>query len=116
MMVRSTGYGFALPSLDQIELTTPEVVKQGPRYGIKIKANASTIHMVRVDLENAFEPIIGSKQQAEMFIDYLMKEHETNPQAIYDCEVFGRKLGDVISEGMRMKLVSYSRDDMSSYS
>lgn len=104
MMVRSTGYGFALPSLDQIELTTPEVVKQGPRYGIKIKANASTIHMVRVDLENAFEPIIGSKQQAEMFIDYLMKEHETNPQAIYDCEVFGRKLGDVISEGMRMKL------------
>ncbi len=103
-MVKSTGYGFALPQLSQIHLTTPEVVKQGPRYGVKINATASTIHMVKVDVENAFEPIIGSKQEATMFVDYLTKEHETNPQAIFDCEVFGRKLGDVISEGMRMKL------------
>ncbi|WP_041138523.1 stage IV sporulation protein A [Beduini massiliensis] len=103
-MVQHTGYGFALPDLLDIELSEPIVVKQGPRYGIKMISKASTIHMVKVEVENAFEPIIGSKQQAEMFIDYLMKEHSTNPQAIYDCEVFGRKLGDVISESMKMKL------------
>ena len=103
-MVKHSGYGFALPELRDIELSEPVVVKQGPRYGIKMVSRASTIHMVKVDVENSFEPIIGSKQQAEMFIDYLMKEQDTNPQAIYDCEVFGRKLGDVISEGMRMKL------------
>lgn len=103
-MVHHTGYGFALPDLLDIELSEPIVVKQGPRYGIEMISKASTIHMVKVEVENAFEPIIGSKQQAEMFIDYLMKEHESNPLAIYDCEVFGRKLGDVISESMKMKL------------
>lgn len=103
-MVKSTGYGFALPSLENIILTDPVVVKQGPRYGIKLKASASTIHMIRVDLENTFEPIIGTKEQSEMFVDYLMKDYDKNPQAIYNCEVFGRKLGDVINEGMKMKL------------
>lgn len=103
-MVKLSGYGFALPDLRDIELSEPIVVKQGPRYGIKMVAKASTIHMVRVEIENSFEPIIGSKEQSEMFIDYLMKEHQSDPQAIYNCEVFGRKLGDVIEEGMRMKL------------
>ena len=103
-MVKHTGYGFALPDLLDIELSEPMVVKQGPRYGIKMVSKASTIHMVKVEVENSFEPIIGSKQQAEMFIEYLMKDHGDNQQAIYDCEVFGRKLGDVISEGMKMKL------------
>lgn len=100
-MVKSTGYGFALPTLNEYELTEPVVVKQGSRYGIKMTAKASTIHMLRVDVESTFEPIIGSKQQSEDFIDYLTSVPK---EEIYECEIFGRQLGSLISEGIHSKL------------
>lgn len=105
-MVKQTGYGYALPILDDIELSDPEVIKQGPRYGMKLVSRASTIHMIKVDIESTFEPIIGSKEQAEAFIQYLQSHGENNKEAIFDCDVFGRKLGDLINEGMRVKLAS----------
>lgn len=105
-MVKQTGYGYALPLMDDIELSDPEVIKQGPRYGMKLVSKASTIHMIKVDIESTFEPIIGSKEQAEAFIQYLQSHGENNKEAIFDCDVFGRKLGDLINEGMRMKLSS----------
>ena len=105
-MVKQTGYGYALPILDDIELSEPEVIKQGPRYGMKLVSRASTIHMIKVDIESTFEPIIGSKEQAEAFIQYLQSHGENNKEAIFDCDVFGRKLGDLINEGMRVKLAS----------
>jgi len=105
-MVKQTGYGYALPILDEIELSDPEVIKQGPRYGMKLVSTASTIHMIKVDIESTFEPIIGSKEQAEAFIQYLQSHGENNKEAIFDCDVFGRKLGDLINEGMRVKLAS----------
>lgn len=105
-MVKQTGYGYALPVLDDIELSEPEVIKQGPRFGMKLVSTASTIHMIKVDIESTFEPIVGSKEQAEAFIQYLQSHGENNKEAIFDCDVFGRKLGDLINEGMRMKLGS----------
>ena len=102
-MVRQTGYGYAIPGLDEIELSEPEVIKQGSRYGMKLKSKAATTYMIKVDIESTFEPIIGSKQQAESFIDYLNSNGE-DKQAIFDCDVFGRKLGDLIEEGMYFKL------------
>lgn len=105
-MVQATGYGFALPTMKDIELTDPIVVKQGPRYGMRMTAKASTIHMMKVDVESQFEPIIGTKQQSEDFIDYLVRNRQDNPEAIYDCEVFGRRLGDLISEGINVKLTA----------
>lgn len=105
-MVKQTGYGYALPIMDDIELSDPEVIKQGPRYGMKLVSTASTIHMIKVDIESTFEPIIGSKEQAEAFIQYLQSHGENNKEAIFDCDVFGRKLGDLINEGMRVKLAS----------
>jgi stage IV sporulation protein A len=101
-MVRQTGYGYALPNMNDIQLSEPELIKQGPRYGMKLVSSASTIHMIKVDIESTFEPIIGSKEQAEAFINYL--QESKNQEAIFDCDVFGRKLGDLINEGMRMKL------------
>lgn len=103
-MVKQTGYGYALPTMDEIELSEPELIKQGPRYGMKMVSTASTIHMIKVDIESTFEPIIGSKEQAEAFISYLQSHGSKNKDAIFDCDVFGRKLGDLINEGMRMKL------------
>ena len=103
-MVKQTGYGYALPLNDDIELSEPVIIKQGPRYGMKLVSKASTIHMIKVDIESTFEPIIGSKEQAEAFVNYLNSHGENNKEAIFDCDVFGRKLGDLIYEGMRVKL------------
>lgn len=104
-MVRQTGYGYAVPRLEEIELSEPEIIKQGSRYGMKLKSKAATTYMIKVDIESTFEPIIGSKQQAESFIDYLNSNGD-DKQAIFDCDVFGRKLGDLIEEGMYFKLNS----------
>ena len=102
-MVRQTGYGYAVPPLDDIQISEPTLIKQGPRYGMKLTSNASTTYMINVDIESTFEPIIGSKAQAEAFIDYL-NNSDGNKQAVFDCDVFGRKLGDLIEEGMYLKL------------
>lgn len=102
-MVQQTGYGYAIPKLDDIELSDPVIIKQGPRYGMKLTSKAGTTYMIKVDIESTFEPIIGSKDQAEAFINYL-KSNGNDKQAIFDCDVFGRKLGDLIEEGMYMKL------------
>ncbi len=100
-MVKSTGYGFSLPTIQEYELSDPIVTKQGSRYGVKMVAKASTIHMLRVDVESTFEPIIGSKQQSEDFVDYLMSVPQ---EEIYECEIFGRQLGSLIDESIHSKL------------
>lgn len=105
-MAKQTGYGYALARMDNIELSDPILIKQGPRYGMKMISKASTIHMIKVDIESTFEPIIGSKEQAEAFISYLENHSHQDNNAIFDCDVFGRKLGDLINEGMRMKLTN----------
>ena len=102
-MVRQTGYGYAIPRLEEIELSKPEIIKQGSRYGMKLKSKAATTYMIKIDIESTFEPIIGSKQQAESFIDYL-NHNGNDKEAIFSCDVFGRKLGDLIEEGMYYKL------------
>lgn len=102
-MVKSTGYGFASSSLKDIQLSTPELVKQQGRYGVRIKAVAPSIHMIKVDVESVFEPIIGSKSQSEELIQYLLRDQE-NADAIWESDIFGRKLSDLIKDGMNSKL------------
>ena len=103
-MVKQTGYGFASASLNDIELSKPEIIKQGNRYGVRLKAVAPSIHMIKVDVESSFEPIIGSKQQSEELIHYLLRDEGENEQAIWDSEIFGRKLSDLIRDGLNAKL------------
>ena len=103
-MVKQTGYGVAIPSLDDMKLDTPEVVKQGPRYGVKLKAVAPSIHMIRVDVESTFEPIIGSEVQSKELIDYLMKDYKTDPKSIWESEIFGRSLDNIVQEGIQSKI------------
>ncbi len=102
-MVKQTGYGFASSSLNDIQLSTPELVKQQGRYGVRIKAVAPSIHMIKVDVESIFEPIIGSKSQSEELIQYLLRDSE-NTDAIWESDIFGRKLSDLIKDGMNSKL------------
>lgn len=103
-MVKQTGYGVATPSLDDMKLNTPEIVKQGPRYGIKLKAIAPSIHMIRVDVESTFEPIIGSEIQSKELIDYLMRDYEKDHTSIWKSELFGRSLDNIIQEGIQSKI------------
>lgn len=103
-MVKQTGYGVASPTLSDMKLDTPEIIKQGSRYGIKLKAVAPSIHMIRVDVESTFEPIIGSEIQSKELIDYLMKDYDTAPDNIWKSEIFGRSLDVIVKEGIQAKL------------
>lgn len=103
-MVKQTGYGVASPSLADMKLDTPEIIKQGSRYGIKLKAVAPSIHMIRVDVESTFEPIIGSEIQSKELINYLMKDYDTSPENIWKSEIFGRSLDVIVKEGIQAKL------------
>lgn len=103
-MVKTTGYGVASPSLADMKLDTPEIIKQGSRYGIKLKAVAPSIHMIRVDVESTFEPIIGSEIQSKELIDYLMKDKDSEAGNIWKSEIFGRSLDVIVKEGIQAKL------------
>ena len=103
-MVKQTGYGVATPAIEDMKLDNPEIVKQGPRYGVKLKAVAPSIHMIRVDVESTFEPIIGSEIQSKELIDYLTKDKDKNPKEIWKSEIFGRSLDSIVQEGIQSKI------------
>jgi stage IV sporulation protein A len=103
-MVKQTGYGVASPTIFDMKLDTPEIIKQGSRYGIKLKAVAPAIHMIRVDVESTFEPIIGSEIQSKELINYLMKDYDLDPNNIWKSELFGRSLDSIVKEGIQAKL------------
>ncbi len=103
-MVKQTGYGVATPSIEDMKLDKPEIIKQGPRYGVKLKAVAPSIHMIRVDVESTFEPIIGSEVQSKELIDYLLKDQGESPKEIWKSEIFGRSLDQIVQEGIQSKI------------
>ena len=103
-MAKSTGYGIVYPTLTDMKLSTPEIIKQGSRYGVKLKAVASSIHLMKVDVESTFEPIIGTEVQSKELIDYIMKDYETDPSSIWKSEIFGRSLDVIVKEGIQAKL------------
>ena len=103
-MVKSTGYGVASPTLSDMRLDTPEIIKQGSRYGIKLKAVAPSIHMIRVDVESTFEPIIGTEMQSKELINYIMKDYDNDADSIWKSEIFGRSLDVIVKEGIQAKL------------
>ncbi len=103
-MAKNTGYGIVYPSIKELKLETPELVKQGSRYGVKLKAVASSIHMFKVDVESTFEPIIGSELQSKELINRLMKDYENDSSSIWKSEIFVRSLEAIVQEGIQAKL------------
>ena len=101
---KSTGYGIVYPNLKDMKLDTPEIIKQGSRYGVKLRAVASSIHLMKVDVVSTFEPIIGSELQSKELINYIMKDYETDPTSIWKSEIFGRSLDTIVQEGIQAKL------------
>ena len=101
-MVKQTGYGVASPTLADMKLDKPEIIKQGARYGVKLKAKAPSIHMIKVEVESTFEPIIGSELQSKELIKSLTEDKEGND--IWKSEIFGRSLEVIVQEGIQAKL------------
>jgi len=103
-MVKTTGYGIAPPTLAEMALDEPELIRQGSRFGVRLKATAPSIHMIRVDVESEFSPIIGTEKQSEELVRYLMQDFEDNPLKIWESDIFGRSLHSIVREGIQGKL------------
>jgi stage IV sporulation protein A len=103
-MVKTTGYGIAPPTLEDMSLDEPELIRQGSRFGVRLKATAPSIHMIRVDVESEFAPIIGTEKQSEELVRYLMQDFEDNPLKIWESDIFGRSLHSIVREGIQGKL------------
>jgi stage IV sporulation protein A len=103
-MVKQTGYGIAAPALTDMSLDEPEIIRHGSRFGVKLKAVAPSIHMIKVDVESTFEPIIGTEKQSEELVRYLMQDFEDDPLSIWNSDIFGRSLSSIVREGIQAKL------------
>lgn len=102
--VEATGYGIVMPGIDELSLEEPEIVKQGGKYGVKLKASAPSIHMMMSNIETEISPIVGSEKQSEELVLYLLKEFEENPKKIWDSNIFGKSLHALVNEGLHNKL------------
>lgn len=111
--VKQDGYGVVNPTMDDMELDEPELVKKGNRYGVKLKASAPSYHIVRVDVETEISPTIGSEQQSEELVKYLLGEFENNKQGIWETNMFGVSLNSLVKEDLNNKLGSMSNDTQS---
>jgi stage IV sporulation protein A len=103
-MVRTTGYAVASPTLEEMTLAEPELIKQGSRFGVRLKATGPSIHMIRVNVHSEFAPIIGSERQSEELVNYLMKDFEQDPLRIWESDIFGRSLSSIVREGIQTKI------------
>lgn len=102
--VNIKGYGIVTPSIDELKLEEPEIVKQGSKYGVKLKASAPSIHMIKADIETEVSPIVGSEKQSEDLVKYLLSEFENDPKQIWQSNIFGKSLHELVNEGLHNKL------------
>ena len=102
--VDETGYGIVMPEMNELSLEEPEIMKQGGRYGVKLKAQAPSIHLIKCNTSTEVAPIVGSESQSQELVMYLLKEFEENPSEIWDTNIFGKSLHELVSEGLNNKL------------
>ncbi|HEY8421864.1 MAG TPA: stage IV sporulation protein A [Thermoclostridium sp.] len=108
--VRVKGYGVVAPQLDELTLEPPEIIRQGSRFGVKLRASAPSIHMIRADIETEIAPLVGSEKQSEELVNYLLKEFEGQPEKLWDSNIFGKSLYELITEGLQNKLYKMPED------
>ena len=102
--VENKGYGIVTPTIDEMSLEEPEIVKQGNRFGIRLKASAPSIHMIKAEIQTEVSPIVGTEKQSEELVHYLLKEFETDPKQIWQSDIFGKSLHELVNEGLHNKL------------
>ena len=108
--VKTKGYGIITPSMDELILDEPEIVKQGSKFGIKLRAKAPSIHMIMTNVETEVSPIVGSEKQSEELVKYLLEEFESDPKKIWESNIFGKNLHELVNEGLQNKLERMPED------
>ena len=108
--VQETGYGIVMPEVEELTLEEPQILKQNGKYGIRLKATAPSIHMMKTQIFTEITPIVGSEQQSEELVLYLLKEFEENPIKIWESNIFGKSLHSLVNEGMHNKLYRMPND------
>ncbi len=103
--VRATGYGLVAPAMSELTLQEPEIVRQGSQFGVKLKAHAPSLHMIRVDIETEVTPVVGTEEQSADLVRQLTEEFATNPQKVWETSFFGRSLDSMVQEGLSNKLM-----------
>lgn len=102
--VDETGYGLVAPSMSELKLEQPEIVRQGGRFGVRLRASAPSLHLIRVDIGTEVSPIVGTEQQSAELVQYLLSEFETDPSGIWETNMFGKPLSELMREGLSGKL------------
>lgn len=108
--VQATGYGIVMPTMEELTLEEPKIVKQGGKYGVKLKAHAPSIHMMKANITTEVNPIVGSEKQSEELAKYLLNDFEENPQKIWESNIFGKSLHELVNEGLHTKLYRMPTD------
>ena len=108
--VEATGYGIVMPDIDELTLKEPEIVKQGGRYGVRLSASAPSIHMLKTCIETEVAPVVGTESQSEELLKYLLTGFEEDPHKIWESDIFGKSLNELVNEGLRSKLCHMPAD------
>lgn len=108
--VQTTGYGIVMPTINELSLEEPEIVKQGGRYGVRLCASAPSIHMLKADIKTEVAPIVGSESQSEELVRYLLDGFQDDPSKIWESNIFGKSLNELVNEGLRNKLYHMPTD------
>ena len=108
--VETLGYGIVLPTMEEMVLEEPEIIRQGQQYGVRLKASAPSLHIMKVDVETEVRPIVGSEQQSSELVDAMLGDFENDKQAIWDTNIFGRSLSSLVADGINNKLMSVPSD------
>ena len=97
------GYGLVPPKIDEMQLDRPEIIHRGSRFGVKLRAHASGLHIIRVDIESEVNPLVGTEEQGEELAACLMDKFETSPDEIWSTNIFGKPIYDLVKDGMSLK-------------
>ncbi len=108
--VEATGYGIVMPTLEELKLEEPEIIKQGGKYGVKLRASAPSVHLLRADITTEVNPIVGSEKQSQELVEYLLSEFEDDPIKIWSSNIFGKSLNELVNEGLQNKLYKMPSD------
>ena len=108
--VKEKGYGIVNPTVDDLILEEPEIIKQGSKFGVRLRAKAPSLHMIQINTETEIAPIVGSEKQSEELVNYLLSEFEEDKKKIWDSNIFGKSVHDLVNEGLQNKLAKMPED------
>ena len=103
--VEATGYGIVMPTIDELSLEEPEIVRQGGRYGVRLEASAPSLHIMKAVIHTEISPIVGTEKQSEDLVQSLLGDFESDPEKLWESNIFGKSLHELVNDGLQNKLL-----------